>query len=158
MDGKTSGCYLIGSLESICDIARFGARFAKAVDFIRRGGLDELPVGRLEIDGDDIFVNVADADLVALEARRGELHEAYFDIHVPLGGDETIGFARRDPSIKMAFDAEKDVGFCDGLQFEWRTVRRGEFALVWPSTCVHVPACTPGAPHSIRKLVFKVRA
>ena len=158
MDGKTSGCYLIGSIENIGDVARFGARFAKAVDFIRRGGLDELPVGRLEIDGDDIFVNVADADLVAPEARRGELHEAYFDIHVPLGGDETIGFARRDPSIKMAFDAEKDVGFCDGLQFEWRTVRRGEFALVWPSTCVHVPACTPGAPHSIRKLVFKVRA
>lgn len=158
MDDKTSGCYLIGSIENIGDVARFGARFAKAADFIRRGGLDELPLGRLEIDGGDVFVNVADAALVAPEERRGELHEAYFDIHVPLGGDETIGFARRDSSVVMAFDAEKDVGFCDGLQFEWRTVRRGEFALVWPSTCIHAPACTLDTPHSIRKLVFKVRA
>ena len=150
--------YLVDSLENIGDLVRLGARFTKAADFIRRGGLDELPPGRLDVDGDDVFVNVADAALVAPEARRGELHEAYFDIHVPLGGDETIGFARRDPAAAMDFDVARDVGFCDGVQFEWRTVRRGEFALVWPSTCIHAPACTLDAPHSIRKLVFKVRA
>ena len=155
MDGEI---YLVDSLENIGDLVRLGARFAKVVDFVRRGGLDELPPGRHEVDGDDVFVNVADAALVAPEARRGELHEAYFDIHVPLGGDETIGFARRDPAAAMDFDAERDIGFCDGVQFEWRTVRRGEFALVWPSTCIHAPACTLGAPRSIRKLVFKVRA
>ena len=155
MDGEI---YLVDSLENIGDLVRFGARFAKVADFVRRGGLDELPLGRLEIDGDDVFVNVADADLVAPAARRGELHKAYFDIHVPLGGDETIGFARSDPAAAMDFDAKGDFGFCDGVQFEWRTVRRGEFALVWPSTCVHAPACTPDAPRTIRKLVFKVRA
>ena len=154
---KADGLYLIVNIERIGDCAGLGVHFQAAIDFIRRGRLAELPTGRHEIDGDDVYVNVADVELAMPLDRRGELHKAYFDIHVPIGGDEVIGFAKRDPKAEMKFDEARDIGFCD-QRLEWHTVRRGEFAVVWPVSCVHAPACTDGAPHTIRKLVFKVRA
>lgn len=154
---KLDGVYVIDSLDNIEACSAAGRNVAACIELIRRGGLDRLPVGRNVIDGDNAWVNVADAELVAPADRRGELHMAYFDIQVPLGGDEVIGVARRDASVPMPFDEAKDIGFCD-QRLEWIPLRVGEFALLWPRECVHAPACTLGEPHRSRKLVFKARA
>ena len=154
---KLDNVYVIDSLENIGAYAAVGPHVAAAIERIHRGGLDGLPAGRIEIDGDNAWVNVVDAELVAPADRRGELHKVYFDIQVPLGGDEVIGVARRDASVPMEFDEANDIGFCD-QPLEWLPLRVGEFALLWPGECVHAPACTDGEPHRSRKLIFKARA
>lgn len=154
---RLEGVYLIDRLENASALADLGPNFAKAADFIRRGSLAALAPGRHEIDGERVFVNADVAELVAPSERRAELHRRYFDIQVPLEADELIGLAAFDPAAPGSFDETRDVGFY-GQPTEPCEVRVGEFALIWPGTCLHAPACTAGAPRRARKLVFKVAA
>lgn len=149
--------YVIDSLENIGRYAALGANFAKACALIAKGDFAALKLGRNEIDGDAVFVNCFEADYVAKEDRKPEVHHDYFDIQVPLETDEAFGLAAFDPSAAGSFDETKDCGFYEQA-VSWFTVKKGEFVICWPRTCAHAPAVTPDVPKKARKLVFKVRA
>ena len=80
---KLDGVYVVDALENIGRYAGTGANFAKACDFVAKGGFSSLATGRNEIDGDRVYVNCVDAQYVAQSDRPNELHRRYFDIHIP---------------------------------------------------------------------------
>ena len=91
-------------------------------------------------------------------AGRPEVHHEYFDIQLPLSGEEVIGVGRFDPAVQGDFDEEKDIGFYDGVALDPLTLRPGEFAILHPNTCAHAPCCSEDAAGTpIRKIVVKVR-
>ena len=152
---KIEGVYIADSLRNVGDYANLGAHFAKAVAFLQRKDLMRLPNGRYELDGENAYAMVQEANLRVWGSGKPELHHKYFDIQLPLSGEETIGVGRFDPKTPGDFDAEKDVGFYD-VEVEPMTLRPGEFAILYPETCAHLPCCseTGGV---IRKIVIKVR-
>ena len=157
MSASLTNVFVIDSLSNIDKYASLSENFAKAVDFIRRNDLKKIAAGKTAIAGDDVYVNCCDADYVSPAERRPELHRAYFDVHVPLTCDEQIGLGVFDARVKADFDEANDVGFYE-QDFDWHVVRRGEFCITWPMTCVHVPAVTTDVPKKARKLIFKVKA
>ena len=149
--------YVIDRLENLGKYAGLGTNFAKAIAFLAKGGLESLPVGKNEIDGTNCWANVmAEAELVPLADRRPEVHHAYFDIQIPLSGEEVYGLAAFDPSAEGSFDEAKDIGFYSQAVTPV-TVRPGEFAILYPETCAHAPACSLTGPRKIRKIVVKVK-
>jgi len=154
---KADGVYVIDSLANIGAYAGLGRNFAKACEFLAKGDFSALKPGRNEIDGDEVFVNFDEASYVPREERRPELHRRYFDIHVPLDADETMGLARCDQSADGSFNESADFGLYD-VPVEWFTVRRGEFAICWPVVCAHAPAVTTDVPKKAKKLIVKVKA
>lgn len=152
------GVYVIDGLENIGRYAGIGRNFAKACEFIARGDFASLVPGRNAIDGDAVFVNRDEANYVARGERRGELHRRYFDIHIPLDADECIGFARLDASASVDFDDARDFASPPEQPLEWVAVRRGEFAICWPGTCVHAPAVAVDVPKTAVKLIVKIEA
>jgi len=154
---KKDGVYVKDALANAGEYAGYGAHFAKAVAFLQRGDLMDLPVGRYEIDGSDVYAMVQEADLKPWGSGRPELHRAYFDIQLPLSGEETIGVGEFDPSAPCDFDEANDFCFCDGTPVEPMTLRPGEFAIFNPSTCAHAPCCSRQGAGKIRKIVVKVR-
>jgi len=151
------GVYGIGSLRDVAACAAIGPNFAKAVAFLRRGDLKSLPNGRYELDGDNAYAIVQEATLKTWGAGRPEVHHEYFDIQVPLTGEETIGLGRFDPAVCGDFDEEKDIGFYDEIALEPVVVRPGEYAVLYPGTCAHAPCCSEEGGDVIRKIVVKVR-
>ena len=151
------GVYLIDKLENLEAYKALGPNFVKAIDFLKSHDLATLPAGRNEIAGDDVWANVDETDLVPLAAKKPEVHHRYFDIQIPLTGSETFGLARFDPSAEGSFDEAKDIGFYDQA-VEPVTLVPGEFAVFYPGTCAHAPACTPDEPRRQRKIIVKVRA
>lgn len=149
--------YVVDKLENLGKYAALGTNFAKAVEFLSTADLGALPLGRNEVDGDNVWVNAAEAKLTPLAAKKPEVHRVYFDIQIPLDGEETYGLARFDPSAPGSFDEAKDIGFYD-QPVEPVTVKPGEFAILWPKTCAHAPGCSLDGERTIRKLVAKVRA
>ena len=100
---------------------------------------------------------MAEAELVPLADRRPEVHHAYFDIQIPLSGEEVYGLAAFDPSAEGSFDEAKDIGFYD-VPVEPLTLRPGRFAILFPGVCAHAPCCSEDVPGTtIRKIVIKVR-
>ena len=155
---KEDGVYIKDSLEHIGDYAKLGKNFAKAVEFLGRRNLMSLPNGRYELDGENAYAMVQEAMLKPWGSGRPEVHHEYFDIQVPLSGEEVIGVGRFDPAAQGDFNEEKDIGFYDDVPVEPLTLRPGEFVILHPNTCAHAPCCSEDAAGTpIRKVVIKVR-
>ena len=154
---KLEGVYISDALANVGAYANYGAHFAKAVAFLQRKDLKVLPLGRYELDGTNAYAMVQEATLRPWDGGKPEVHHDYFDIQLPLSGEETIGVAVFDPKTLGEFDEEKDVGFYD-VPVEPLALRPGEFAILHPETCAHLPCCSEDAPGmKIRKIVVKVR-
>jgi YhcH/YjgK/YiaL family protein len=86
-----------------------------------------------------------------------EVHRASFDIQIPLSGEETYGLAEFDSAAAGSFDEAKDIGFYDQKVVPV-TLNPGEFAIFYPRTCAHAPACSLSGPRRIRKIIVKVKS
>lgn len=155
---KLDGVYVKDSLANVDAYAGYGRYFAKAVAFLKRPDLMNLPNGRYELDGRNAFAMVQEATLKPWGTGRPELHREYFDIQLPLTGEETVGVGRLDPTVRGDFDEEKDCGFYDETPVEPLTLEPGQFVILHPETCAHAPCCSEDAAGmTIRKIVVKVR-
>jgi len=143
---------------AVADGSRFAAnsRLKKAFAFLQRPDLATLPVGRYEIDGEDVFALVQECALKPVAEMKVEAHRKYIDIQVPLSGPETFGVGRlSEANYALPFDDAKDLGFYD-QKLETITVQPGSFVMFVPPHAAHGPCCTTGTPRIIKKVVVKV--
>lgn len=126
-----------------------------AMDFINTHDLNSLENGKHPIDGENVFVNITDAELRPAEKARLEVHDKYIDLQIPLSGEESFGIKKRNdctmPDGEM--NTEKDILFFhDGFD-EVVTVKPGEH-IVFPPETAHAPLIGNGTIH---KAIFKIK-
>ncbi len=113
------------------------------------------------IDGDDVYANVIDTTLKPWDpAARLEIHRQYFDIHVPVSGEEVDGYICDEANAKAnaaTFDVEKDYVLFQNPQMAKIALKPGEFAIFYPPYGAHAPNKTEGAQRPHRKVVVKVK-
>ena len=151
--------FYVGRIADCAQIAGRHPRFAKALAFLARPDLATLPCGRYEIDGDNCWAMVQDADLKPFgEVQHPEVHGTYIDIQAPITGPETIGLLALTPEARaqITFDAKKDIGFFDA-KTEPVTLQPGDFAVLMPPLGAHAPCRSLDGARAIRKLVIKIR-
>ena len=67
-------------------------RLGRAFEFLRRPDLAKLPVGRYEIETNNVWAMVQELELTPFgEVQHPEIHGTFIDIQVPLDGPETYG-------------------------------------------------------------------
>lgn len=129
--------------------------YIEAMDFIRTHDLSLLAAGRYAIDGDNLYLNIVDAQMRPSVKARLEVHDRYIDVQVPLSCQETFGIKSRaectEPDGSM--DTEKDIMFFNDVIDTFVNVRPGE-VMVFPPDTAHAPLIGEG---HIRKAIFKVR-
>ena len=131
-------------------------RFTRAFEFLKTTNLSTLRPGRHEVDGDRIFVNIMDVDLVPFGQGEIEAHRKYIDIHVPISGPETIGaFTLWPEHLVLPFHKEYDYVLLKGRTTPL-TLSPGEFVAFFPPTGGHAPGQTVEVPRKHRKAVVKV--
>ena len=130
-------------------------RLRQAFEWLDRTDVASLEVGRHDIDGDDIFVNVSELDLRPRSEAALELHREYIDIQIVFGGEEVFGWSPKSAvaSPRAEFDIERDIQFFLDTPQTFYTVREGQFTILTPEDA-HAPML--GSGH-VRKLIFKVR-
>ncbi|MBE6211020.1 MAG: DUF386 domain-containing protein [Rikenellaceae bacterium] len=130
-------------------------RLRKAFEWLDHTDISALAVGRHDIDGDDIFVNVSELELKPRSEAALEVHNKYIDIQVVFGGEEEFGWSPRSgvQSPRGEFDEAKDIQFFEDAPQTFYTVREGQFTILMPEDA-HAPML--GCGH-VRKLIFKVR-
>ena len=125
-----------------------------AIEFLAAHPLDTLPLGRTEVDGDEVFINVMDADLKPHTGSYAEYHRLYADLQIDLTGSEHLGWAS-EGTEQGEFDEENDFGLRTGPEHCGMTLGGGHFAVFFPGE-LHKPSCkTPGCDH-VRKAVVKI--
>lgn len=153
-----AGVYAVGEVGELAGFDTDEPNLARAIAAVRGGELSALAPGRHELDGERVFANADEPTLAPPHERQVELHRRYFDLHLPLDGEETIGLGRFAAAPGDApFDVARDIGFYR-RELRFFTLRPGQFALCAPGTCAHAPACTLGAVGRRRKLIVKALA
>lgn len=129
--------------------------FKKAFDYVKTHDLLNTPCGKIEVDGDNLFINNVNPECVTSEQQVLEVHRQYIDIHILLEGKETIGWTSlSDVKLeKKSYSEEDDCALYEDPFSTSVQLLPGQFLIVWPEDA-HAPVIGNG---KIRKLIVKVK-
>lgn len=109
---------------------QYPAAINTALEFLAKPETAELPVGRYELDGDNIFVLIQDQTTAPVENKRAESHRNYIDIQYLFTGKEVQGYAPLLPGVTGEEPAGKDNIFYETVENEqFVTLHPGEFTV-----------------------------
>lgn len=126
-----------------------------AIDFLLSHDLEALPLGRTEIDGDNVFLNKMEAAAAPAHTKQFEVHKKYLDVQIDLSGVERIDTGERLPLDSFDFSEEKDVGFTDCGTFASCILGPGNFTVCMTGE-LHKPGIAVTEATSLVKCVLKV--
>lgn len=129
--------------------------FRKLFDYVRSHDLANVPAERITLEGERLYINVADATLKAPEEQVLEVHRRYLDVHFPLSGNEIMGWSplgQLKTKSTSPFNESEDYAVYAEPAQTYLTIHPGEFAIVWPEDA-HAPIIGEG---KLRKLIAKV--
>lgn len=129
--------------------------FEKLFHFIKSNDLLHCNLGRIELDGDNLFINNVEATLVDESLQPLEVHRNYIDVHIPLSSSERIGWKSLSDcsSLSSEFDESNDFALYKDTPSIFVEIKVGEFLVVFPEDA-HAPTIGNG---TLRKLIAKVR-
>ena len=144
----------------ICDTLQHLVRYRglhpnldTAIDYLLTHDLAALPLGRTEVDGENVFINVMEADL-SPDSTRLEYHKKYADLQIDLTGGEGWGYTNL-PGAEIG-EFTGDCGFQDSASVVTGALGEGRFVLFFPEE-LHKPGLVQHGCVSVRKAVVKIR-
>lgn len=129
--------------------------YLRALGFIKQNDLSALPIGRYTIEGDNLWINIVDAELRSSEEAKFEAHNQYIDIQIPLSSPESYGIKnRRECKHPIGeFNETDDYIFFEDEISTIETRQPGEMIVFTPDDA-HAPLIGEGPIH---KAIFKVK-
>lgn len=146
---------VIDTLENFDKYVSLNPLFKDVLNFIKSNDLNSLEIGKHEIKGSDLFVNVQVAKGKTKEVAVLETHKKMIDIQIPLSAEETYGYTPLCDLPDAEYNNEKDITKYEGMADTYVTCKPAEFAIFFPQDG-HAP-CIAGVPE-IKKAIFKVLA
>lgn len=135
-----------------------GEKMKKGFEFLMNSDLLNLPDGRYEIDGNEIYANVQSLTTKNKEDKKWEVHRDYIDIQYVIKGEESMGYGILEDfkEIIIPYDKQKDVEFLNGDKFNFVDVQQGDFVVFYPND-VHAPMLAIDDPKEIKKVIVKIK-
>ena len=115
--------------------------------------LYDLPLGRTEVDGENVFINVMEADL-SPDSTRLEYHKKYADLQIDLTGGEGWGYETAPGTEVEPY--QPDIGKKDSEDAVFGTLGEGRFVLFFPGE-LHRPGVEMPGCDRVRKAVVKIK-
>ncbi len=128
--------------------------FEKAFAFINDYIADPKPVGRYDIDGDNVFAMVSSYDTKL--SGDMEAHDKYIDIQFLDGECEKIEYVYRENlTVKIPY-VDDIVFFEDAPNQSALVLTKGTFCVLYPWDA-HKPGQAVGNPVLVNKIVVKIK-
>ena len=148
---------IIDSLDNASAYESLGPGFAKAFAYLQSDRPMTDPLGKHELDGEDLYVSIDEYNSKPIEQGRFEAHRKYADVQYIVSGHERIGYTTLDAlEEEQAYDEQRDVAFYKG-EGTMLDMQAGRFTVFLPQDA-HMPCIAAnGKPEPVRKVVVKVR-
>jgi YhcH/YjgK/YiaL family protein len=134
-------------------------RLMQALNYIRTANALELPDGRYEIDGVEVYALIQSYQTLPIdENAKYEAHRKYIDVQFIASGVEIMGWVPLEQmQVTKEYNPEKDVclGTCPVNIATLTRVEAGQAAIFFPQDA-HAPKLACGDPASVKKIVVKV--
>ena len=133
--------------------------FQRAFEAIKNALDKDMPVGKYEIDGSDLFISVQEYNTKLEENARFEAHRKYIDIQYIVSGEEVVEVTDiSKTSIETEYNEAKDMEFYTTNGRVWKgSLTTGEYGIFFPND-VHRPAlAVDGQPAPVKKILVKIK-
>ena len=156
---------IVSNLQHSARIEPLHPLFKQLFDYVKSHDLLHTPCGRIELDGNNLFINNVNPTCVKASEQVLEVHRNYIDIHILLEGKERIGWKaiedvnqlkqayQEEDQLKQAYQEEGDCALYSDVPTTFVDLLPGQFAIVYPED-PHAPVIGEG---KIRKLIAKVK-
>ncbi|MCJ7772781.1 MAG: YhcH/YjgK/YiaL family protein [Desulfobacterales bacterium] len=128
----------------------------QAFQFLKTANLKELPLGKQELEGQHLFVNVDGYTSKDKTDTRYESHKKFIDIQYVIEGEELMGLTTLDKvEVTEPYDEGKDITF---YQFEGGNYIKAtpeNFFVFFPED-VHRPTLKVHENSPVKKIVVKI--
>lgn len=147
---------IYGTLKEKGRYAFLDEKIKRCFQFACEQDLGSFETGSHPVDGEEIYVNIAEYETVEVKARFWEAHRRYLDLHVMLRGEECV-----EIGFLQTMRAGEYVPGDDFLPLEGTPSARvrlgpGDFLLCYPEDG-HKTGVQWEAPQQIKKAIFKIR-
>ncbi len=127
----------------------------KGLKFIEKTDLENLPDGKYEIDGQEVYISIQEYETKDIANSKWEAHEKYTDIQYIISGEEKIGFSSIEQTKPVTeYDKENDIFFLEG-EGNYLIARKGDFIVFTPDD-IHRPSLSITKPTKVKKAVVKL--
>lgn len=146
---------LYDTLENLNQYTGLFEHLDTAIEFIEGGGLDALPEGRTDIDGEAVYVLVSQNRPAPGEGRPFETHSRYMDLHIDLEGAELCEVALGDLQEEAPYNEGSDAALWQGDTSAALVLGEGRFAVFMVEEA-HKPLIKAQGFDTVKKAVFKI--
>ncbi|MBR0047107.1 MAG: YhcH/YjgK/YiaL family protein [Bacteroidaceae bacterium] len=146
---------ILDTLENFGKYANLNPLFPKVAEYLQNTDLMAQEPGRVNIDGNKLFVNHNVTKGKTVDEAKMETHDAMIDIQIPLSCPEVMGYMPRQYLSEAKYDAAKDITFYPDRPEQYIKVHPGEFVIFFPQDG-HAPCISPVPEY--KKVIFKVKA
>lgn len=126
-------------------------------DYAKKHDLRKFTVGRYAIDGDDLYVNIAEYNTKPLSDCIWEAHKAYFDVQILLSGREKLYVDRVENMRCGAYESDKDFVPCFGEPQRYLDFKESDCIVLLPGEAHMTGVSATETPTRVKKAVFKVK-
>lgn len=146
---------IISDLKNSSRVEILHPLFKPLFDYVKSCDLFCAQLGRIELDGDNLYIMNSEVDAIPQEKQVLELHHQYIDVHILLEGRERIGWKAADDLTQevKAYSSDGDCALYGDAPSMWVDLLPGQFVIVYPEDA-HAPCIGEG---KIRKLIAKVK-
>lgn len=146
---------IVSNLQNSERIESLHPLFKQLFDYVKTHDLLHTECGRIELAGDDLFINNVNPTCVSASDQVLEVHRDYIDVHILLEGKERIGWKALEnvTDLKQAYQKEGDCALYSDTPTSFVDLLPGQFLIVFPED-PHAPVIGEG---KIRKLIGKVK-
>ena len=102
---------IVSNLQNSERIESLHPLFKQLFDYVKTHDLLHTECGRIELAGDDLFINNVNPTCVSASDQVLEVHRDYIDVHILLEGKERIGWKALENVTDLKQDYQK-VGDC----------------------------------------------
>ncbi|MGL5682451.1 MAG: YhcH/YjgK/YiaL family protein [Marinifilaceae bacterium] len=145
---------IVCKLEEVERYECLHPRFGQLFNYLRTHNLLDVAPGRIDLDGDNLYINNGESEMKTAAEQMIEVHKQYIDVHLPLDKSETIGWISIADmnQVEVAYNEEGDYAFYGDEPHTYVTLHPGECMIVFPEDG-HAPIIGEG---KMRKAVAKV--
>ncbi|MBQ8526175.1 MAG: YhcH/YjgK/YiaL family protein [Clostridia bacterium] len=147
---------IFDTLENCSLYYEVNSGFEKAFEFLKNSG--NLPVGKYEIDGSNVYAMVQEYTTKPEHDCSFEGHRKYIDIQYMVSGTEAMDVTDASKVVsKTAYDEARDLEFFENCDTAVKgVVQSGEYAIFFPHD-IHKPSMAfNGKQEQVKKIVVKV--
>ena len=131
-------------------------RWDQAFLFLKSSDLKNLPLGKQELDGENLFISVSEYLSKDKEQTRYESHKKYIDLQHVISGKEMMGLTTAENAkISEPYNEEKDIMFYDYEGGSYILATPSNFLVFFPED-VHRPSIKDDQNETVKKIVVKI--